>query len=108
MIWGTDNKSYSSEGTTKTWSRLNDDVRYKDPSHITQEVVLLALTIYVWLEDVEECNLIKLNVMWSVTSVSIIHDLLQVSEDVQELHEVTKALESNVPDRVSNVVFWED
>jgi hypothetical protein len=43
-----------------------------------------------------------------VTSVSIIHDLLQVSEDVQELHEVTKALESNVPDRVSNVVFWED
>jgi len=40
--------------------------------------------------------------------MSIIHDLLQVSEYVQELHEVAKALESDVPDGVSNVVFSKD
>lgn len=41
--------------------------------------------------------------------MSIIHDLLQVSEDVQEeVPEVAKALEPNVPDGGSDPVSWDD
>lgn len=50
MIWLTDNKLHSKEGTTKTESRLRELDKVTSPSPVSDDVLPLAINIIVWDE----------------------------------------------------------
>ena len=65
-------------------------------------MIPFVLIICVWFKGLVECNPVKLDVIWSVTLVLIIHDLLQASEYVKDVPEMAKALNVDILDECSD------
>ena len=76
VIWETDKRLQSKDGTTKTESKFKVSVRVKDPSPMTRVVLQLAVETIFCEESLRGETCLESKVIWSVAPKSIIHALL--------------------------------
>ena len=82
VIWQTDKRLYSKDGTTKTESKFKVSVRVKDHSPMTGVATPFAVETNFWLEELICETCLESNIMWYVALESIIYILCETDAEI--------------------------